>query len=114
MTTTGIAASLATHLREPMRRSAYALIAGTGLTSILGMIFWVLAARLLTSEAVGTGQALPSAMPFLATLSPLGVGNARVGWVARAGGKAKRIIAACYALCAATAMVAASIFIAGQ
>jgi O-antigen/teichoic acid export membrane protein len=114
MTTTGIAASLATHLREPMRRSAYALIAGTGLTSILGMIFWVLAARLLTSEAVGTGTALTSAMTFLATLSTLGLGNALVRFLAPAGVKARRVILACYALCASTAMFAALIFIAGQ
>jgi O-antigen/teichoic acid export membrane protein/aminoglycoside phosphotransferase len=113
-TTTGIAASLASHLREPMRRSAYALIAGTGLTSILGMVFWVLAARLLTSEAVGTGTALTSAMIFLGTLSTLGLGNALVRFLAPAGDKAKRVIAACYGLCVATAMLAALIFIAGQ
>jgi O-antigen/teichoic acid export membrane protein len=114
MTATGIAASLATHLREPMRRSAYALIVGTGLTSILGMIFWVLAARLLTSEAVGTGTALTSAMTFLATVSTLGLGNTLVRFLAPAGAKARPVILACYGLCASTATVAALIFIAGQ
>jgi O-antigen/teichoic acid export membrane protein len=87
MTTTEIAASLAKHLREPMRRNAYALIAGTGLTSILGMIFWVFAARLLTSDAVGTGTALTSAMIFLGTLSTLGLGNALVRFLAPAGAR---------------------------
>jgi O-antigen/teichoic acid export membrane protein len=114
MTTTGIAASLATHLREPMRRSAYALILGTGLTSILGMIFWVLAARLLTSEAVGTGTALTSAMTFLATVSTLGLGNTLVRFLAPAAAKARPVILACYGLCASTATLAALIFIAGQ
>jgi O-antigen/teichoic acid export membrane protein len=114
MTTTGIAASLATHLREPMRRSAYALIVGTGLTSILGMIFWVLAARLLTSEAVGTGTALTSAMIFLATVSTLGLGNTLVRFLAPAGAKARPVILACYGLCASTATLTALIFIAGQ
>jgi O-antigen/teichoic acid export membrane protein len=113
-TTTGLAASLATHLREPMRRSAYALIVGTGLTSILGMIFWVFAARLLTSEAVGTGTALTSAMIFLATVSTLGLGNTLVRFLAPAGAKARRVILACYGLCASTAVLAALIFIAGQ
>jgi O-antigen/teichoic acid export membrane protein len=114
MTTTGIAATLATHLREPMRRSAYALIVGTGLTSILGMIFWVLAARLLTSEAVGTGTALTSAMIFLATLSTLGLGNTLVRFLAPAGAKARQVVLACYAVCVSTAILAALIFIAGQ
>jgi O-antigen/teichoic acid export membrane protein len=114
MTTTGIAASLATHLREPMRRNAYALIVGTGLTSVLGMIFWVLAARLMTTEAVGTGTALTSAMIFLATLSTLGLGNTLVRFMAPAGARARRVIFACYGLCASTAILAALIFIAGQ
>jgi O-antigen/teichoic acid export membrane protein len=114
MTTTGIAATLATHLREPMRRNAYALIAGTGLTSILGMIFWVLAARLLTTEAVGTGTALTSAMIFLATLSTLGLGNTLVRFLAPAGAKARQVVLACYAVCASAAILAALIFIAGQ
>jgi O-antigen/teichoic acid export membrane protein len=97
-----------------MRRSAYALVAGTGLTSILGMIFWVLAARLLTSEAVGTGTALTSTMIFLATVSTLGLGNTLVRFLAPAGAMARRVILACYGLCASTAILAALIFIAGQ
>jgi len=97
-----------------MRRSAYALILGTGLTSILGMIFWVLAARLLTSEAVGTGTALTSAMTFLATVSTLGLGNTLVRFLAPAAAKARPVILACYGLCASTATLAALIFIAGQ
>jgi O-antigen/teichoic acid export membrane protein len=97
-----------------MRRSAYALIVGTGLTSILGMIFWVLAARLLTSEAVGTGTALTSAMIFLATLSTLGLGNTLVRFLAPAGAKARQVVLACYAVCVSTAILAALIFIAGQ
>jgi O-antigen/teichoic acid export membrane protein len=91
MTTTGIAASLATHLSEPMRRSAYALIAGTGLTSLLGIVFWLLAARLLPAEAVGTGTALISAMTFLATLSTLGLRNSLVRFLAPAGASARRL-----------------------
>ena len=86
--TTGIAASVATHLREPMRRSAYALIAGTGLTSILGLAFWVLTARLLPPEAVGTGSALIAAMTFLGTLSTLGLRNGLVRFLAPAGASA--------------------------
>ena len=97
-----------------MRRSAYALIVGTGLTSVLGMIFWVFAARLLTSEAVGTGTAITSAMIFLATVSTLGLGNTLVRFLAPAGAKVRRVILACYGLCASTAILAALIFIAGQ
>src|SRR4029434_2016473 len=98
---------------EPMRRSAYALIVGTGLTSILGMIFWVLAARLLTSEAGGTGTALTSAIVFLGPVATLGLGNTLVRFLAPAGAKARPVILACYGLCASTATLTALIFIAG-
>jgi O-antigen/teichoic acid export membrane protein len=97
-----------------MRRSAYALIAGTGLTSLFGVVFWLLAARLLPPEAVGTGTALTSAMTFLATLSTLGLRNSLVRFLAPAGVSARRLIVTCYLLCAAAAMLGAVIFIAGQ
>jgi O-antigen/teichoic acid export membrane protein len=112
--TTGIAAGVATHLREPMRRSAYALVVGTGLTSVLGLAFWVLTARLLSPEAVGIGSALISAMTFLGTLSTLGLRNALVRFLAPAGASARRLIVACYLLCASAAVVAAAVFVAGQ
>ncbi|HEX5905843.1 MAG TPA: oligosaccharide flippase family protein, partial [Propionibacteriaceae bacterium] len=112
--TTGIAASVPTQLREPMRRSAYALVVGTGLTSVLGMVFWVLTARLLPPEAVGTGSALISAMTFLGTLSTLGLRNALVRFLAPAGASARRFIVTCYVLCASAAIFAAVVFIAGQ
>jgi O-antigen/teichoic acid export membrane protein len=114
MTTTGIAVSLATHLREPMRRSAYALIAGTGLTSLLGIVFWLLAARLLPAEAVGTGTALISAMTFLATLSTLGLRNSLVRFLAPAGASARRLIVSCYLLCTSAAILSAVVFVIGQ
>lgn len=114
MATTGIATSLGTHLRDPMRRSAYALVAGTGLTSALGIVFWLLAARLLPTEAVGIGTALTSAMTFLATLSTLGLRNSLIRFLAPAGASARRLIVMCYLLCASAAIFAAVIFIAGQ
>jgi O-antigen/teichoic acid export membrane protein/aminoglycoside phosphotransferase len=114
MAANGIAASLATHLREPMRRSAYALIAGTGLTTLLGMVFWLLAARLLPTDAVGTGTALASAMTFLATLSTLGLRNSLVRFLAPAGASARRLIITCYLLCVSAALVSSIVFIVGQ
>ena len=97
-----------------MRRSAYALIAGTGLTSVLGMAFWVLTARLLSPEAVGIGSALISAMTFLGTLSTLGLRNALLRFLAPAGTSARRLIVACYLLCSSAAILAAVVFVAGQ
>ena len=97
-----------------MRRSAYALVAGTGLTSVLGMAFWVLTARLLPPEAVGIGSALISAMTFLGTLSTLGLRNGLVRFLAPAGASARRLIVTCYLLCASAAILAAVVLSLGS
>ena len=105
---------MATHLRDPMRRSAYALILATGLTSGLGLVFWALAARWLPTATVGLGAALVSVMALLANLSTLGLRNGLIRFLPTAGSASRRLIVTCYALCAVTAMVAAGIFLLGQ
>jgi len=109
-----MSAAVATHLRDPMRRSAYALIVATGLTSGLGLVFWALAARWLPTATVGIGAALVSVMALLANLSTLGLRNGLIRFLPTAGSASRRLIITCYALCAGTAMVAAGIFLLGQ
>ncbi len=109
-----LSAAVATHLRDPMRRSAYALILATGLTSALGLVFWALAARWLPTATVGIGAALVSVMALLANLSTLGLRNGLIRFLPTAGSASRRLIVSCYALCAVTAMVAAGIFLLGQ
>ncbi|MGH8906049.1 MAG: lipopolysaccharide biosynthesis protein [Egibacteraceae bacterium] len=55
-------ARIGAHVRIPLYRNAYALIVNTGATGVLGMLYWLLAARLYSPEEVGTGAALISAM----------------------------------------------------
>ena len=109
-----MSAAVTTHLRDPMRRSAYALILATGLTSALGLVFWALAARWLPTATVGIGAALVSVMALLANLSTLGLRNGLIRFLPTAGSASRRLIVTCYALCAITAMVAAGIFLLGQ
>ena len=54
---TTLNSSVRERLSDPLRRSSDALIIGTGLTSLLGLAFWALAARWLSTEAVGIGAA---------------------------------------------------------
>ena len=77
--------AVAAHLRDPMRRSAYALILATGLTSGLGLVFWALAARWLPTATVGVGAALVSVMALLANLSTLGLRNGLIRFLPTAG-----------------------------
>lgn len=107
-------AAVAQHLGDPMRRSGYALTLGTGLTSLAGFVFWLAAARWYPAEAVGTGAALTSMVSFLASISTLGLGTALVRFLSSAGLGARRLVAGCYGLCIATAILAAAVFVVGQ
>ena len=109
-----LGSAVAEHLRDPMRRSAYALILATGLTSALGLVFWALAARWLPTATVGLGAALVSVMALLANLSTLGLRNGLIRFLPTAGAASRRLIVSCYALCAFAALLAAGIFLLGQ
>lgn len=108
------AAAVAAHLRDPMRRNAYALTLSTALTSVVGFVFWLVAAHWFPPEAVGTGAALISMVTFLASISTLGLGNGLVRFLASAGLATRRLIVTCYAVCVLTAIVVAVVFLLGQ
>lgn len=110
----GIIGSLKVRFNDPLRRSADALIIGTGLTSVLGLAFWALAARWLPPAAVGIGVALMSTVALLANFATLGMNNGLIRFLPAAGTGAARIILSCYAFCAGAAMVSAGIFLLGQ
>ena len=109
-----LGAAVADHLRDPMRRSAYALILATGLTSALGLVFWALAARWLPTATVGLGAAIVSVMALLANLSTLGLRNGLIRFLPTGGAASRRLIISCYALCSFAALVAAGVFLLGQ
>ena len=110
----GLLRATVAHLQDPMRRSSYALIIGTGLTSALGLLFWAIAARLLPDATVGVGAALVSAITLLANFSSLGLRNGLVRFLPAAGVHGRRLIAVSYALCAGTAVLMAAVFLIGQ
>lgn len=110
----GFVKSIKVRLRDPLRRSADALIIGTGITSALGLAFWALAARWLPTEAVGVGAALMATITLLANFSTLGMRNGLLRFLPAAGTGTARLILSCYVVCAGAAMLAAVIFLAGQ
>ena len=58
-----------------MLRGAYSLLANTALTSVLGMGFWMAAARLYSSVDVGRDTVLISVMIEISTMCQLNMGN---------------------------------------
>lgn len=112
--TFSLAGSLRARLQDPLRRGADALIIGTAITSVLGLIFWAMAARWLPTTAVGIGAALMSTVTLLANFSTLGMRNGLLRFLPAAGAATGRLILTCYAFCAGAAMLAAGIFLMGQ
>jgi O-antigen/teichoic acid export membrane protein len=62
------------------------------ITSALGFMYWWLAARLFSPEAVGLASAAISAMALLATISLLGFGSLLIGELPRQPGKAQSLV----------------------
>jgi len=60
-------------------RNTASLYAAFGITSILGLLYWTVAARLFSQQDVGYGAAEVSAMTLLGTIGTFGLGTLLVG-----------------------------------
>lgn len=98
-------------LRTPLYRNALALVVNSGVTSLIGVAYWTLAARLTTPDVVGVNAALISAMVALATLSHLGLEGALGGFLPRAGAATGLLVKRAYALAAVLAVAFATTFV---
>jgi O-antigen/teichoic acid export membrane protein len=58
-------------LRDPEYRGSYALLANTAGTSIIGALYWAVAARLFGPQDLGRATSLISALTLVATLTQL-------------------------------------------
>jgi O-antigen/teichoic acid export membrane protein len=64
-------------------RNAGSLAATTGLTSVFGFVFWILAARGFSKAEVGLGAAATNAMQLLGTVGMFGLGTMLIGELPR-------------------------------
>jgi O-antigen/teichoic acid export membrane protein len=98
-------------IRSPLTRNGYALVASTAVTSVLGVVFWVLAARLYPAQQVGLGGVLISTMVTLSSASQLNFGNVLNRFVPVAGSRAGRLILVAYAAALTAALIIAGAFL---
>ncbi len=102
------------HLRLPVYRNGYALIFSAGVTSALGMLYWILAARTYSTEVVGVNSAIISSMVLLANIAQLSMSDVLNRTIPTAHKATRRVILTAYTLSSATAVVAALLFILGE
>ena len=82
---------------QDLLRNAGSLAAATGITSFLGFAFWIYAARMFSTEAVGYGSAAISTMLLLGTLGMFGLDTMLIGELPRGGNRGGLMMAACIA-----------------
>lgn len=84
------------HLRLPLFWNGYTLLFNAMATSGLGIVYWALAARYYTANAVGLNSAMLSAMTFVAGITTLGLNSGLVRFIPLAGLATKRLVAYTY------------------
>ena len=101
------------HLRIPLYQNAYYLIASSAVSTALGVIFWIIVARLYTRAEVGLSTALIAATSLVALFSGLGLSFGLIRFLPGAGEGSTRMINSCLTLGGLTSVAASVIFIAG-
>ena len=109
----GAVARSMVQLRSPLHRNAYALVLSGLLTSILGLLYWLIVARRYPAREVGIGSAAVSAMNLLANASALGLQNGFVRLIPSAGQDTRRFVHRAMILATAVAGVTSAVFLAG-
>jgi O-antigen/teichoic acid export membrane protein len=100
------------HLKGPLYRNSFFLMANTVVTAGLGFFFWMVVARFYTEAEVGWGSAIISAISLLANLSVPGFGAAIIRFLPKAE-KPQAVINSCLTISGAIAVVLAVVFVAG-
>ncbi|MGW2744393.1 lipopolysaccharide biosynthesis protein [Streptomyces sp. NPDC001450] len=92
-------------------RNAYALMLNTGISAVLGLGFWLAAARYYSESAVGQGSAAIAAMKLLAGLTAVTLTGALARFIPVSGQRTGRLVFRTYAGSSLLVAVAAGIFL---
>ncbi len=93
------------HLDDPLYRTGYFLILGTGITSLLGVAFWALAAHSYTARVVGLNAAAIAAMTLVAEACTLGLSAVLVRYLPVAGASTRKLVSRSYAVTITLALI---------
>ncbi|OAH15883.1 lipopolysaccharide biosynthesis protein [Streptomyces jeddahensis] len=96
---------------NPLFRNAYALMLNTGISAVLGLGFWLAAARYYSDDAVGQGSAAIAAMKLLAGLTAVTLTGALARFIPVAGRATGRLIFRTYAGSSVVVALAAAVFL---
>ena len=107
-----LAARVLAGLRDPVYRGSYALVANTVGTSVIGALYWAVAAHLYSPEDLGRATAVISALMLVATLSQLNLSNTLMRFLPHMGAtSAMRLINLGYLASSLMAVAGSIIFV---
>ncbi len=92
-------------LRSPLYGSGYALLANTAGTTVVGFVYWAIAAHLYDRQALGRGSALVAALLLISNIAQLNLHNALPRFLPRAGRSACRFVTYSYGASSLVALV---------
>ncbi|MFN8473401.1 MAG: hypothetical protein U0822_14520 [Anaerolineae bacterium] len=104
---------LIAHVRTPLYRNAYALMINSVMTSALGMLYWVIAARYYATDVVGLNSAALSATLFLGGVSALYLDGALMRFLPEMGEKRASFIRLAYLASLVAGVVVTIVFLLG-
>ncbi|MFF4143095.1 lipopolysaccharide biosynthesis protein [Streptomyces sp. NPDC001698] len=96
---------------NPLFRNAYALMLNTGISAVLGLGYWLVAARYYSDDAVGQGSAAIAAMKLLAGLTAVTLTGALARFIPISGRATGRLIARTYVGSSLIVACAAGVFL---
>jgi hypothetical protein len=88
----------------PIYRSSYAQMLTTGANAVLGLLFWVIAARLYPADVVGLGAGGISALQLVAAIGWVGLQFTLLRYVPVAGTDRRHLVRTVYAAGVVTAL----------
>ena len=83
---------------NPVHRDGLALVLSSGLTSAVGLLYWILAARLFDPATVGINSVALSTMQLLGGVAHLNLTQALLRFGPVAGRRTRRLMLTCYAV----------------
>lgn len=105
----GITAAVRRQWSDPLSRGGLALLSNTGVTGILGFGYWLIAARLFSTYAVGAAGALVAATTLFSGLGQMNLSGMLMRFLPQAGGKSRRLVLAAYVFAASASALLALI-----
>jgi O-antigen/teichoic acid export membrane protein len=108
-----IASAARRQVSDPLSRGGLALLVNTGLTGILGFGYWIIAARLFSTYAVGVAGALIAATTLFSGLGQLNLSGMLMRFLPTADKKSRRLVLASYVFAGGASALLASVSLIG-